>query len=45
MMLASFIYLAFFRKLQVEVLIPVALIMLYGMWFVLTKPSKVDADN
>ena len=40
MMLASFAYLVFFKKSEIEVLIPVGLLMLYGMWFILTKPSK-----
>jgi len=40
MMTASFIYLAFFRQLQLEFLLPVALIMLYGAGFILSKPSR-----
>ncbi len=39
MMLISFTYLTFFQKLSVEFLIPTGLLMLYGMWFILTKPS------
>ena len=42
MMTASFIYILMYRDLNVYILISVAAIMLYGMWFILTKPSKVD---
>ncbi|MDH5425686.1 MAG: YbaN family protein [Gammaproteobacteria bacterium] len=42
MMLASFAYLVFFKKLPSEILLPVAMLMLYGLWFILTKPSKPD---
>ncbi|MDH5391671.1 MAG: YbaN family protein [Gammaproteobacteria bacterium] len=43
MMTASFIYLAFFRELALVFLLPVASIMLYGIWFILSKPSRPDA--
>ena len=42
MMTASFVYIVLYRELHVSILIIIALLMLYGMWFVLTKPSKVD---
>jgi len=47
MMIGSFVYLAFFKQLALEILVPTALLMLYGLWFILTKPSRresVDAD-
>ena len=44
MMSISFVYLLVFEKMQVSILIVIALVMLYGMWFVLTKPSSVS-DN
>lgn len=40
MMVASFSYLVFYQKLQLEILIPIGLFMLYGLWFIHTKPSK-----
>lgn len=42
MMIASFVYLAVFRQLQAAVLVPVALLMLYGLWFILSKPSQPE---
>lgn len=44
MMLISFIYLSVFRKLSLELLIPIGLFMLYGGWFILTKPSKPKSN-
>lgn len=40
MMMISFTYLSIFQKLSIEFLIPIALFMLYGAWFILTKPSR-----
>ena len=40
MMLASFMYLVLFREPSLWVVIPVSLLMLYGLWFILTKPSR-----
>lgn len=42
MMLLSFSYVAFYRQLDILWLILIAAIMLYAMWFILTKPSRVD---
>jgi len=36
----SFGYMLFFRNLPLEILLPIALLMLYGLWFILTKPSR-----
>lgn len=44
MMLVSFTYLLIFRKLSIEFLIPIGLFMLYGGWFILTKPSKPKSN-
>ena len=44
MMSASFIYLLIYRQMHISIMIIVALLMLYGMWFVLTKPSSVNRD-
>lgn len=41
MMSLSFIYLLLFRHLNIYILLITAAIMLYGMWFILTKPSTV----
>jgi len=41
MMVISFVYLLLYRQLHVSILIAVALVMLYGMRFILTKPSSV----
>jgi len=41
MMSASFAYLVFFRELNFYLLLFIAVLMLYGMWFILTKPSAV----
>jgi len=41
MMLGSFTYLAFFSTVPVSILIIIALVMLGGALFILTKPSKV----
>lgn len=43
MMLASFAYLVFIRHLNVYILIVIAVLMLYGVWFILTKPSEVTS--
>ena len=45
MMSASFVYLLLYRELHVAILIGTGLLMLYGMWFVLTKPSSVADDE
>lgn len=42
MMSASFAYLVFFRQLNTYLLLLVAVLMLFGMWFILTKPSSVE---
>lgn len=42
MMLASFTYMSLFKQLPIEVLVPVGLLMLYGLWFILTKPSSAN---
>lgn len=39
-MILSFSYLLFFRQLAIEWLLITAALMLYGAWFILTKPSK-----
>lgn len=39
-MTLSFSYLLFFRQLALEWLLITAALMLYGAWFILTKPSK-----
>jgi len=44
MMCISFVFLLFYRQMHIAVLIVIALLMLYGMWFVLTKPSSVNCD-
>jgi len=41
MMVISFVYLLLYRQLHVSILIAIALVMLYGMRFILTKPSSV----
>ncbi len=41
MMSASFAYIIFFRQFNIFLLLFVAALMLYGMWFILTKPSAV----
>ena len=41
MMSLSFLYLLLYRHMDAYVLIAVGLLMLYGMWFILTKPSTV----
>ncbi len=41
MMIASYAYLVFFRQLNIYLLLFIAALMLYGMWFILTKPSAV----
>jgi len=42
MMSISFTYVIFFRDLNLYLLIFTAVLMLYGMWFILTKPSSVS---
>jgi len=42
MMAGSFVYLAFFKQLALVFLVPTALLMLYGLWFILTKPSRQE---
>jgi len=44
-MVASFTYLAFFTESSVPVKVVVALVMLYGAVFILTKPSRVSGDE
>ena len=44
-MTLSFSYLAFFRETQLVILLPTALLMLYGMWFILTKPSRPKVNE
>ena len=39
-MTLSFSYLTFFRETPLAILLPTALLMLYGAWFILTKPSR-----
>lgn len=39
-MLLSFLYLSLFRDLAIQWLVITGLLMLYGAWFILTKPSK-----
>jgi len=41
MMSASFGYIVFFRELNLYIIITTAVLMLYGMWFILTKPSII----
>ena len=41
MMSLSFAYILIFRDLNVYLLLLTASLMLYGMWFILTKPSTV----
>jgi len=41
MMSASFGYIVFFRELNIYIVIITAILMLYGMWFILTKPSTI----
>ena len=41
MMSLSFIYLVFYRNLQLYWLVLTAALMLYAAWFILTKPSYV----
>ena len=40
-MVASFIYLAFFAAVSVWIKALIALVMLYGAAFILSKPSRV----
>ncbi len=42
MMSASFAYILFFRQLNPYLLLLTASLMLYGMWYILTKPSSVE---
>jgi len=41
MMSLSFTYILIFRDLNVYLLLLTASLMLYGMWFILTKPSTI----
>jgi len=41
MMILSFVYLSFIRELSIQWLIPIAILMLYAMWYILTKPSSI----
>jgi hypothetical protein len=45
MMSASFAYLLLYSEIHVFILILVALLMLYGMWFILTRSSSVDGGS
>jgi len=45
MMTASFIYIVLFRELNIYLVISIAAIMLYGMWFILTKPSVINVEK
>ncbi len=45
MMIASFAYLVFIRQLNIYLLLFIAALMLYGMWFILTKPSTVTVTT
>jgi len=45
MMVGSFVYMAFFKQLGLAFLVPTALLMLYGLWFILTKPSRPASVN
>ena len=42
MMSLSFLYIVFYRNLALVWVLLTALLMLYAMWFILTKPSYVD---
>ena len=42
MMGVSLVYLLLYRQMHVSIMIIVSLLMLYGMWFILTKPSSVN---
>ncbi len=44
MMSASFAYAVFFRQLNIYLLLFIAALMLYGTWYILTKPSTVIAS-
>lgn len=41
MMTLSFGYIVFFRQLNIYIILFTAVVMLYGMWFILTKPSTI----
>lgn len=43
MMTASFAYIVFFRELNIYIILFTAIVMLYGMWFILTKPSTIKS--
>lgn len=43
MMTASFAYIVFFRQLNIYIVLFTAIVMLYGMWFILTKPSTIKS--
>lgn len=43
MMTASFAYIVFFRQLNIYIILFTAIVMLYGMWFILTKPSTIKS--
>lgn len=45
MMAVSFLYLLLFRQMHISITLVVALLMLYGVWFVLSKPSSVKAGD
>lgn len=45
MMSLSFAYLIFYRQVHIAIMVATALLMLYGMWFVLTKPSVINCDT
>ncbi len=45
MMMASFAYIVFFRHLNIYLLLLIAVLMLYGLWFVLTKPSTIASTK
>ncbi len=44
MMSASFAYIIFFSQLNIYLLLFIAALMLYGTWYILTKPSTVIAS-
>ena len=44
-MTASFTYLAFFTEINILIKVIVALVMLYGAVFILSKPSKAVGDK
>ena len=41
MMTLSFGYIVFYRQLNIYIILFTAAVMLYGMWFILTKPSTI----